>query len=81
MTEYARIVANEYAYYSDATDEESVTLGGYAVYAMGAVDLAANSEIVTEFLDHVDFEHDLTARSFVVEIMDDEAAAKYDLLY
>ena len=80
MTEYVRTIADEYTYYSDATDEEAVTVGGYAVYAMGAADLSANIEIATEFMEHVDFEHDLTARSFVLEFMDDDIANKYGLL-
>ena len=79
MMEYARNIFDEYTYYSDSTDEEAVTVGGYAVYALGTADLKANAEFVNEFLEKVDFEHDLTARSFVDEYMDKKTAQKYGL--
>jgi len=79
MAEYVRTTFDEFTYYSDASDEEAVTVGGYAVYALGTTDLKANREIVDEFLSQVDFEHDVTAQSFVEEHMDDETMRKYHL--
>ena len=79
MAEYVRMIFDEFTYYSDASDEEAVTVGGYAVYALGAADLKANKGIVDEFLSQVDFEHDVTARCFVEEYMDDETARKFHL--
>jgi len=79
MTEYVRTILDEFTYYSDSTGEEAVTVGGYAVYALGTTNLEANAEIVNEFLAQVDFEHDMTARNFVEEYMDKETAKKYGL--
>jgi len=78
MAEYVRLIFDQFTYYSDASDEEAVTVGGYAVYALGTTDLNANREIVEEFLGQVDLEHDVTARYFIEEHLDDEAAKKYN---
>ena len=77
MAEYARTTFDEFTYYSDASDEEAVTVGGYAVYALGTTDLKANRKIVDEFLEQVDFEHDVTAQTFLEEYMDDKTIRKY----
>jgi hypothetical protein len=77
MAEYVREIFREFTHYSDASDEEAVTVGGYAVYALGVADPKANREIVDWFLDRVDFEHDCTARSFVKECTDEATIGKY----
>lgn len=79
MAEYVRTTFDEFTYYSDASDEQAVTVGGYAVYALGTADMEANKEIVNEFLNRVDDEHDVTARYFVAEYMDDETKNRFHL--
>ena len=71
MAEYVRTVFDPYTYHSDSSDDEAVTVGGYAVYALGVSDMEANRQIVKEFMDKVDMEHDCTAQCFAEEYMDE----------
>ena len=69
MKDYVRTVMNPYNYYSDASDEEAVPVGGYAVFALGLAD-ASNTDIVKEFMDQNDSEHSISPSWFVGEYID-----------
>lgn len=64
MKEYVRTVMTPFDYYSDASDEQSVPVGGYATFALGLAD-AANSDIVEEFMAQNDDEHSITPSYFI----------------
>lgn len=65
LKEYARQAFDDYNFYSDATDEEAVTCGGYAAMALSLADPVENFDIGLEFLQHSDFEHAITSHYFV----------------
>lgn len=64
LKEYFCEAFDAYNYYSDASDEEAVTCGGYAAMALSFADPEKNFDIGLEFLEHSDFEHAITSRYF-----------------
>jgi len=67
LKKYARQAFNDYLYYSDAEEEEAVSCGGYAAMALAMADPIKNFDIGFEFLEHSDFEHEITSRYFAEE--------------
>ena len=65
LKEYARTAFDAYSWYSDASDEQAVSCGGYAAMALALADPVKNFDIGIEFLDNSDFEHAITARYFL----------------
>jgi hypothetical protein len=69
MKEYVRAAMDPYDFYADAEDEEAVSLGGYAVYALGLAS-EENNDIVAEFMAQNDSEHSLTPNEFVIAFIE-----------
>ena len=70
LKEYARTAFDPDSWYSDASDEQAVSCGGYAAMALAFADPLKNYDIAIEFLDNSDFEHAITARYFVEDFAD-----------
>lgn len=69
MKEYVRNNMDSYDYYNDAWDEQAVSLGGYATFALGLADIS-NCDIVEEFMRQNDSEHTISSSWFVGEFID-----------
>lgn len=69
MKEYVRNNMDSYDYYNDAWDEQAVSLGGYAAFALGLADIS-NCDIVEEFMNQNDSEHTISSSWFVEEFID-----------
>lgn len=69
IKEYIRNNMSSYDYYSDATDESAVSIGGYATFALGLAS-DSNNDIVEEFMRRNDTEHTLTTDGFVSAYLD-----------
>ena len=66
MKEYVEVNDDRYSYYNDDTDEYSVPVGGYAMFALGRAS-EENKDIVESFIDNCDEEHAVSVREYAGE--------------